>query len=157
MDPAYRNSREVTVANVGSLTTYELRQELELRGKMDLTEGSINHRSLLQRMVQELVSHEARQAQVKIESDTVRIYGDRDTEKARREILKAEAMERSRARQADPAYFTTRAELNKKVFEAKAPITSEVSAEVEEGGGNEEEEEGDPFRGTKKKTKVFVR
>lgn len=147
MDPTYRNIREITVANVGSLTTYELRQELELRGKMDLTEGSINHRSLLQRLVQELVSQEAQQAQVKIESDTVRIYSERDAEKARREILKAEALERSRARQADPAYFAQRAELN------KVPITKEVAVEVEEGGEEEEEEEviADPFRRAKKK------
>ena len=146
MDPAYRNS-QVTVANVGSLTTYELRHELELRGKMDLTEGSINHRSLLQRLVQELVSQEAQQAQVKIESDTVRIYSERDTEKARREILKAEALERSRARQADPAYFAKRAELN------KVPTTKEVAVGVEEGGEEEEEEEllADPFRRAKKK------
>ena len=164
MDPKYQAKDGLCSANVASLTTYELRQELELRGKMDLAEGTINHKSLLQRLVQELVGLEAQAAQTKGDSDAARLHEQRDADKALREQRKAEALERSRQRQADPSYFAKRAELNKdgkELLDAKKAPPDAPAATAEQ---EEEEEEAaeagpsDPFRTTKTKgPKIFVK
>ena len=162
-DPSYKRTKEVTSANVSTLSTYELRQELELRGKMDLVEGTINHKSLLQRLVQELVAHESSIEQAKVDADAARLHEQRDAEKALREQRKAEALERSRQRQADPSYFAKRAELNKegkeqlelaRKDESPAAEGREIASETEV----EKVQSDDPFRITKSKgNKVFVR
>jgi hypothetical protein len=49
---------KLTLRNVANLTTYEIRQELNRRNAMDLEEGNIHFKTLLQRLVQELVKEE---------------------------------------------------------------------------------------------------
>ena len=158
-DPAYK-PKDVTSSNVSTLTTYELRQELELRGALDLPEGGINHRAMMQRLVQELVKVESKLEQEKVNSDAARLHEEREAEKRLREQRKAEALERSRQRQADPNYFKSRADLNKEgkeVLEAKksepvTPLDQEEEEEAEAQGVD------DPFRATKKgRAKVHVR
>jgi len=163
MDPNYKSAKAVTTGNAHTLTTYELRQELELRGKMDLAVGAINHKSLLQRLVQELVAQESQAAQSKVDSDAARIHEQCEAGKAQREQRKAEALERSRQRQADPSYFAKRAEANvagKEELDAKKAGGGADSTDDKE---EEEEEEDvtadDPFRTTKAKgkNKIVVR
>lgn len=161
MDPTYKSAKAVNTANVSTLTTYELRQELELRGAMDLADGTINHKSLLQRLVQELVKFETQAASQKVETDAIKVRETFDAEKKLREQRKAEALERSRLRQADPDYFSKRTEMNK---EGKETLDSKKSEPVTPIGENDESEENDdeddtdPFRTAKKsRSKIFVK
>lgn len=48
----------ISTRNVDRLTTFELRQELVRRGALDIEDSKVNHRSLLQRLVVELVKDE---------------------------------------------------------------------------------------------------
>ena len=48
----------LTIRNVGKLTTFELRQELVKRNCLDIPEENINHRTMLQRLVQVLLDEE---------------------------------------------------------------------------------------------------
>ena len=50
--------RPITTSTVGKLTTYELRQELLHRNALDIEESRINHRSMLERLIVELVKEE---------------------------------------------------------------------------------------------------
>ena len=50
----------ITSENISKLTTYELRQELVRRDCLDLDEESINHNSMMKRLMEELVKDEAR-------------------------------------------------------------------------------------------------
>lgn len=151
----------ITTQTVSKLTTFELRKELERRGCMDLEDAKINHKALLQRLIQELVRDESLKAEEKVNADASKLHEERDAEKRLREQRKQEALERSRARQSDPAYFQRISELSKEgkeVLDAKkaeAPAAAEEDEkDIAEGGAGD-----DPFRATGKKTrsKVFVR
>ena len=155
----------ITTGNVSTLTTYELRQELERRGCMDVEDSRINHKTLLQRLVQELVRDESLKAEEKVNADAAKLYDERDAEKALREQRKLEALERSRARQSDPAYFQKIGEKSKEGKEALEAKKDEVASVVEEEEDGEEEGGvggaiSDPFRsstGKKSRPKIFVK
>ena len=162
--------------NVGKLTTYEIRQELVKRDAMDLEEKVINHRTLLERLVQELVKVEAKTYEEQNGSAVKAHLDEREFAKLERERKKAEAIERSKARQQDPSYFKRIADENSRLkeeadkkkqaqIEAAANVGRTVGAGDEEeeedpfATAEEEEEEDDPFRTIKKKgrSKVHVR
>jgi len=164
--------RVITTANVSKLTTFELRQELVRRGSMDLEESQISHNTLLQRLIQDLVRDEAAAATEHVAVAVSKAQEERDAAKALREERKREALERSKARQADPNYFKARAELN--VKPSSASTSAEGGAGGAQGGGEggggdvqvleeeeeeaEEEQPDDVFRiGGKKKNKIFVK
>ena len=48
----------ITSRNAGTLSTYELRQELIRRNALDIEESKINHRNMLERLMVELVREE---------------------------------------------------------------------------------------------------
>ena len=48
----------LNTSNVGKLTTYQLRQELIKRDALDIEESRINHRTMLERLIRELVKEE---------------------------------------------------------------------------------------------------
>lgn len=151
----------VTLSNVHTLSTYELRQELVRRNELHLKEGDpVNYRILLQMLV-EVLTREEQQRQLEHMKNVERAQAEeRERLKALREERKREAMERSRLRQADPSYFAARAALPPPQLDVK-----EQREEVEEGEMHEEEQtehadqpdDDDPFRSTSSKFKVFVR
>lgn len=174
----------VTLSNVHTLSTYELRQELVRRNELHLKEGDpVNYRILLQMLV-EVLTREEQQRQLEHMKNVEQAQAEERERygfvcgclmscrnhviilrlsplrlKALREERKREAMERSRLRQADPSYFAARAppppQLDVKEQQEKA----------EEGEMHEEEQteqtnqpdDDDPFRSTTSKFKVFVR
>lgn len=127
INPIEKIKEPLTLRNVGSLTTFEIRQELNRRNAMDLDEEKvqINFKTLLQRLVQELVKEEENNT---LEHTTVVIDQaqlKRETDKAMREEKKKEALERSKQRQADKDYFIKKQELNVKKNDEVVEITKE--------------------------------
>lgn len=47
--------KEISSRTVSKLTTFELRQELVKRNALDIPEGSINYKTMLARLMTELV------------------------------------------------------------------------------------------------------
>lgn len=150
----------ITIQNAGLCTAYELRQELNRRNAFDLDENKVNFKSLLQRLMVELVKDEAQKDAEKIESTTMAATAARDAAKAERERKKAEALERSRQRQANPDYFAKKGEANVEgaVLREKSREEASVATEVEEETVDEPVND-DPFRTytSKSKNKIFVR
>ena len=162
-----------------------LRQELLRRGAFDLDEDKVNFKSLLQRLMVELVAEEKQAVSHHTETVCQEADLERQRLKKERERKKQEALERSRLRQADPEYFRNRSELNAKAsgsgelqnFSSNPSanlVARDASATVEVGqgkagggggGGEEEEVEGetanqeDPFRCYKPKvrSKIYVK
>ena len=155
-------SKLINSKNVGSLTTFEIRQELDRRKCMDIPEKEINHRSLLQRLVKELVKEEEANYNNEIAVKEKQRLDELEKTKAEREKKKAEALERSRKRQQDPNYFANKAANNdqlKAKEEEKVKNRAISNNKDENGDDNEEEEEeeeeegegeDDPFRITTK-------
>ena len=157
-------AKEITTKTVHTLTTYVLRQELNRRESMDINENEINHNSLLKRLIVELVKDEL-QATIKHTVVVVdEAQASRDAAKAVREQRKLEALERSRARQANPAYFTQRQDSNAEAVAKNASSADAAQQEAENGEGEggdekdeeEEEEDLDPFRPYKSKGRAKV-
>eukprot|EP00981_Chlorochromonas_danica_P002680 scaffold525_cov170-Ochromonas_danica.AAC.4 len=164
----------ITVANAGSCSAYELRQELIRREAFDLEEEKVNFRSLLQRLMVELVKdEEALQAQ-RLKEQEESAAAKREEAKKERERKKAEALERSRQRQADPAYLQSRQTASTLASGSSTPVIAAVGvvdevkkddSVTEEGKGSGEdrqkgeEEEEDVFRAYKSKSrnKVYVK
>lgn len=149
----------ITSATVGSLTAYELRQELIRRNALDIEECKINFKSMLQRLMVELVLEETKVAEEKVLSSADEYKSQRELAKQQREERKREALERSRQRQADPKYFEVKVEQNL----AKAVNVSETALIAEETLSDEIIDptagiDADPFRETYSKgNKIFVR
>jgi hypothetical protein len=145
---------KLTTRNVGSLTTFQLRQELTSRNALDIPEELICHKSMLQRLIQVLLDEEnaalAERERVLEEERKAAL----ESTKALRERRKAEALERSKARQADPSYFQNIAQLNKLPEKANIESLESTSAELTP---ENEESSSDPFISCKQKSKVFVR
>ena len=101
----------LTSRNCGTLTTFQIRQELVARDALDIPDKEINHRSMLKRLVAELVKQE----QVNFEQATDTEAAKRDAEmaarKTERDVKKEEAIARSKARQADKEYFKKKQEV----------------------------------------------
>lgn len=155
----------ITSRTVGALSTYELRQELVRRDALDLPESNINHKTMLQRLMVELVKEEKEKEATIIQEQTSQILAAKEEAKRLREDKKREAMQRSLERQANPDYFSKIAERNKAT---EKPLEKEPAAIAEEEGNDPtssapevDDEEFDPFKPStgdvKKKFKIFVR
>ena len=97
-----------------------------------------------------------------IEAQESKLIRDREEAKVLRDQKKLEALERSRARQADPAYFIRRTELNKKPEKEQAPevIEAETTNESENDPESIEDLDFDPFKPSssdRRRFKIFVK
>ena len=144
------------------------RQELVRRGAFDIPEDQVNFKSLLQRLMTELVAEEAKSAELRSQVVADETASKLEQAKLEREKKKQEALERSRQRQADPDYFKRRAQQNEeastqanKVDDKSVECVAEVGGEgLEEKDDVFSDDEGnDPFRTYKSKSrsKVFVK
>ena len=153
------SSQKITSLTASKLTTFELRQELVRRNALDIEEDKINYKTMLQRLMIELVKEETEVATEKVVSTSEKYKEERELAKQQREQRKKEALERSQQRQADPAYFAQKQEINaaKANSAPDGPAVEVVpSEEVQDNG--EHEVDDDPFRTTKSKhNKVFVK
>eukprot|EP01038_Epipyxis_sp_PR26KG_P007530 gene7530-10258_t len=151
----------ITTANVGSLSTYEIRQELVRRNALDIPENMINHKSLLQRLVKDLVEEEQKIAEVKVEQALCQNAIIRDEAKTEREKRKQEALARSQMRQKDPNYFTQKQEAN--VKKAESIENKEEPSSLDSTNDDNENEEDqnlsfDPFRSYKSgRSKISIK
>lgn len=156
----------LTSLNAHKLTTFELRQELVKRDALDLPEKEINHRNMMRRLVEELV----RQDNVKVAEHTAVLEKERlddlAVRKAERERKKQEAIERSKARQANKDYFQSKKEASEKgeqlLKKAKEDPSIEVVQVGEEDDDEDDDDDDDPFRSYKPKKKglgpkIFVK
>jgi hypothetical protein len=153
-NPVIAKSVPINTKNVHKLTTYELRQELVRRNKLDIPDDKINHNSMLQRLIQELVIDEANFAKERADVVVDKAQEERDAAKALREQRKAEALARSKARQSDPNYFKKREESNVeavKVQQVKATELKEMNPDEIEVDEEPDEVDDDPFRTVKTK------
>lgn len=135
---------------------------------LDETKVAINFRSLLQRLMVELVAEENKLHENKVESAVNEANTAREAAKAEREKRKLEALERSKQRQANPEYFAQRSSANaeaaarkaeKEKRDAELEVVSADEEEEEGGGGSANVHDDDPFRSyvSKSKNKIFVR
>jgi hypothetical protein len=158
----------ITLDNVGSLSTYDIRQELNRREAMDIPDEKVNHKSLLKRLIVELVKDKEREVNEKEEQRAATLAAERAEAQKIREAKKLEAIERSKARQAAKGaeYFAEKAKLNEtlkqekehKLLEAREnPIDDSPVEVIGEDEAEEINNEGDdPFR-SKRKFKVAVK
>lgn len=158
----------ITIENAGSCTAFDLRQELVRRGAFDFkSEDQVNFRSLLQRMMTELVKDKQQTDEERSSRALSSATVQRDAAKEEREKKKLEAIERSKQRQQAKGYFDQRVEANttaKNAAEEKlknqqvtaVESTDDATFDEEE---DEAEEEIDPFRSftSKSKNKLFIR
>ena len=144
----------ITSENVSKLTTFELRQELVRRNCLDLDEEAINHNSMMKRLVQELVKDEARITEERTTSAVDIAKRARDEAKALREVKKQEAIERSKARQAQKDYFEAK-KGNNTAPTGGMDTGNNVGGDA--GEDNEKTTDDDPFRiGPSRRSKVHV-
>ena len=163
-------SKVITIENAGYCTAYELRQELVRRGALDIEESTINFRTMLQRLMVELVKEDNKKQEICIEKAVVDQQAQRAQAKSEREEKKRIALEKSRERQqADPDYFKKRIEENlaaadkKKQSDAVESASSpSEQASIEEISINDNAMgfgSDDLFRSyaTKNRSKIFVK
>ena len=130
---------------------------------MDIEEDKVNFKSLLQRLMVELVADENAAIEEKTKQIDDQAAAQREKAKQEREQKKAEALERSRQRQADPDYFKKRVEVNEEGVAAKEKAKIEIREMVAEPAQEEESDDevrnDDPFRTYTKKSKnrIFVK
>lgn len=104
----------ISTRNVSKLTAFELRQELVKRNALDIPEDNINYKTMLARMMTELVKEEQTKDDIKA-TDIGKTYAEiKAEEKKIRDEKKREALEKSKLRQQNPDYFVQKKELNKK-------------------------------------------
>lgn len=112
------------------------RQELTRRGAFDFKEGdTINYRTMLQRLMVELVKDEEKLAAERAQANIEKLETEIERSKRIREEKKREALERSKQRQSDPNYFAKRAEANSLANQptiSEAVVTEEDKTDVEE-------------------------
>jgi hypothetical protein len=154
-----------------SLTLH--RQELNRRGAFDFKEtDTVNFKTMLQRLMVELVAEEAAEAEERTNRALREKMAADEELKRERDRKKAEALERSRQRQANPEYFKQKTALNQKPQQETSadghdPSADQPSASNEAIAAAEEDERdeddagknADPFRSYSSKTrsKVFVK
>lgn len=124
----------------------------------------MNFKSLLQRLMVELVAEERQATEIKTKAIVDETAVKLEQAKQERERKKLEALERSKQRQADPEYFKRRTEQNEEAAAAKAKAQAEIEAlpavpAEEEEDEQEDDKNDDPFRTYKSKgrSKVFVK
>lgn len=163
----------ITLENVHTYSTYELRQELKRRGKFcnDDYVGPINHRVLLKEMVTILVREsEKEQEDTEKSSAAARIANDAAKARAER---KSAAIERSKQRQSNKEYFALKQEANADLKKRKDTLMKAYAFDGSNDKGsncNDEDHEGekdedplrsdDPFRSqfqTKVSGRCFLR
>lgn len=147
------DGKKLSTRNVSKLSTYALRQELVRREALDIPEEQINHNTMLKRLIEELVKDEAKVTEERTEVVVDTAQQERDAAKALREKRKQEAIERSKARQAQKGYFSGKQEANEtgqKDLDSMSKLAA-VSDSAEDGGGEKDlhEPENDPFRSYK--------
>ena len=147
------SATKITTKNVHTLSTYDLRQELVRRKCLDLSEDNINHNSMLQRLITELVLDESKAVEQRTQQVVDIADAERNAAKALRDARKAEALARSKARQADPNYFEARLSANVK---PTIPITSADSTIEDSAVFDQEPEPLDPFRVSKNKGRAKI-
>lgn len=152
---------DITVHNASVLSAYEIRQELNRRGAFDFKdEDTVNFRTMLKRLMVELVNDQENKAIVAEQESRVKMETTLEKSKRIREEKKQAALERSRQRQADPNYFQKIAETNIKPVKEKLESPQNDTTQEEE---DEEEEEVsgevDPFQTfvPKGRSKIFIR
>lgn len=153
------------VTDLSLCVPYQHRQELVKRGAFDLDEDKVNFKSLLQRLMVELVAEESRNTEQRTKAVVDDAAAKMELAKQERERKKLEALERSKQRQADPEYFKRRTEQNEQAAAAREKAKEEAAAletVTAEDSTNEPEGEDaadDPFRSYKNKgrSKVFVK
>ena len=142
--------------NVSRLTTYDLRQELVRRGKLDIPEDEINHKSMLQRLIQILLEDEQKAVDEKealLEAERMAQF---NATKAERERKKLEAIERSKQRQQNPAYFEALIETN--ILPEKKDLTALEELTSTDQIGESDVFSDDPFSSSySKKNKVHIK
>lgn len=137
------------------MTAYELRQELVRRNAFDIDEDKANYKSMLQRLMVELVKEEEAATIERVAAVEQQQQLQRDQAKREREQRKQEALERSKLRQTNPQYFLSKAELN--VPPPKITEDDGHSASNDDVESNKAEEfDSDPFK-PKFKSKIFTR
>jgi hypothetical protein len=156
--------QNITVHNVSKCSTFELRQELIKRKCLDIPEEKINYKSMLQRLMQELVKEQNNLNSIITEQKTEEYALLLKTAQESREQKKMEALERSRQRQADANYFKNRIDNNSQLNKTQSVSLTENdkklieinSTEDEEKENFEEDVSNDPFRTKKFKSKIHV-
>lgn len=155
---------EWTLDNCSTMTIYQVRQELTRRGIFDEVFGpngekrKIHFNACLEVLVAELVKEkEERDCQRGEEMEKAKLDGAHEgetlAEKLAREKAerKQAALERSKQRQADKAYFDERKKLNeenpkaapkKSFWEKESSVTAAVSADVANNAGGDIAEAG---------------
>jgi hypothetical protein len=156
----------ITTQNAAQCTAFELRQELVRRNAFDLPEEDVNYRTMLKRLMVELVADENQAVAQKTVELEQKASDAREEAKRVREEKKREALERSKQRQADPEYFKRLAELNTKPAkeEASGAPGDAANADANANADAADAESGeatvfDPFRPRTgaQKSKIFVR
>ena len=162
------STKIITIENAASCSPYELRQELVKRNAFDLEESKVQFKTLLQRLMVELVKDKEKLEEEKVMAAQESAQAVRDAAKAEREEKKRLALEKSKARQADPNYFANRVASNeaakqkqKAVDEAKkiVDLDARVDGDEEEGEAALVAEADDPFRSyqSKSRSKIFIK
>jgi len=148
----------LSTRNAGKLSTYELRQELVRRDKLDIPEESINHRTMLQRLIQVLLEDEEKAAAEKTAAQEEERAVQLLAAKQAREQKKLEALERSRQRQQSAEYFEAKQVANVE------PLCAVVAPSAQEKEENEEDiievvTQDDPFSSisSKSRNKIHTR
>lgn len=150
----------ITSQNASQCTPYELRQELVRRNALDIPDDRCNYRTMLQRLMVELVKEEEALVAAKYQAIEDEKQRQRDEAKRERERKKQEALERSKQRQAsNPNYFQQKQE----VIEVPKPtIQEEITPTEDEETNpfdNNSSDDNDPFRTYKssQRNRIFVK
>jgi hypothetical protein len=131
---------------------------LNRRNAFDFTdEDTVNYRTMLRRLMVELVKDEENVAIEKATASAEKMETEMEKSRRIREEKKREALERSKQRQADPEYFKKRADANVK----PEPVAS--AEPVDEGSDDDKDDDekgpSNPFESypSKGRSKIFVR
>ena len=150
------DGEKLSTRNVSKLSTYALRQELVRREALDIPEEQINHNTMLKRLIEELVKDEAKATEERTEVVVDTAQQERDAAKALREKRKQEAIERSKARQAQKDYFEAK-KGNNAVPTRGMDTGNNVGGDAGEDNEKTTDDEVDPFRiGPSRRSKVHV-
>eukprot|EP01041_Mallomonas_annulata_P014454 gene14454-30762_t len=130
------------------------RQELVRRDAFDFKdEDNVNYRSMLERLIKELVKDREREIEIKDLALEQERTVARDLAKQQREAKKREAIEKSRARQADPEYFKKITAANIEPVKEEVSINENNPSELDDDENNSRASSdcSDPFRIDKKR------
>lgn len=152
--------KDITVHNASTLSAYDIRQELNRRDAFDFKDDdTVNFRTMLKRLMVELVKDEEEKAVVKEKQSREKMETAIEKSKRIREEKKQAALERSRQRQADPEYFKKIADNNVKAVK-EVPV-AESGGDDDQQDQEEREDSGevDPFQTftPKGRSKIFIR